>query len=104
MGDAVALDFKVGKQGRLLFRHAEEVDNWVDVLNEDGTEIAHERSFYIVVGRVAATEDERLAIEETAAGIVAKVDSDHVGATFIVDVVQSVGRNRDELRLVVGGS
>ena len=104
VGNAVALDFKVGKQGRLLLGYAEEVGNRVDVLDEDGAEVTHERAFHVVVGRVTATEDERLAVKKPAAGVVAKIDGDHVRTTFIVDVVQSVGRNRDELRLVVGGS
>ena len=50
---------------------------------------------------MAATEDERLAVEEAALGVVAQIESHHVGTTFIMDIVQPGARHRNELRFVV---
>ena len=72
--------------------------------NEDGAEVADERSLDVVVGRVAAAEDERLSVEHPAVGVVAQVVHHHVGAAFIMDVAQTIVGDGYELRLVVGRS
>ena len=52
MGYAVALHLEVAKQSCLLLGHTYKVDERIDVLDEDGAEVAHERVGEIVVGRV----------------------------------------------------
>ena len=51
-GDAVALHLEVAEQRGLLLRHTHEVHKRVDVLDENGAEVAHERACHVVVGRV----------------------------------------------------
>ena len=62
-GDEVALHLKVGQQRRLLLGHSHEVDQRIDILYQYGGEVAHERAAEIVVGRVAASEYQALAVE-----------------------------------------
>ena len=50
-----------------------EVGNRIDILNQNGTQVAYKRIVEIVIGSMAATEDKRLAVEKTALRIVAKV-------------------------------
>ena len=52
MGYAVALHLEVAKQSCLLLRHTYEVDERIDVLDENGTQVAHKRIRQIIVGRV----------------------------------------------------
>ena len=49
-GDEVALHLEVGQQRRLLLGHSHEIDQGVDILNQYGGEVAHERAAEIVVG------------------------------------------------------
>ena len=51
-GKAVALLLEVGEQGGLLAGDADEIDQRVDVLDEDGAEVADQRVVDVVVGRV----------------------------------------------------
>ena len=88
--NALPLELEVGEQRRLLLRHANEVGQRVDVLDEDGAEVAHERALDVVVGAVAASEYERAPVEESALGVVAQVEGHGVESTPIVYVVQSV--------------
>ena len=102
MRNAVALELKVGEQRRTLLGHAEEhIDQGVDVLDEDCREVTHQRAFHIIVRRMAAAEDERLAVEEAAVGVVAQIESHHVGSAFIVDIMKAGAGHRNELRLVI---
>ena len=50
--NAVAFHLKVGEQGRLLFRCAHQVYQRVDIFDEDGAEVAHQRARQVIVGRV----------------------------------------------------
>ena len=53
---------------------------------------------------MAASKNEGLAVEDTAVGIVVQIEGDHIGATFIMNIVQSGIADGDELRLVVGSA
>ena len=96
-GNALTLQFEVGEQGRLLLRHPHEVDQRVDVLDEDGREVAHERIAYIVVGCMAAAEDQSLAIEHPRLGIVPQVEDHGIAAAGIMDLMESLTTDGDEL-------
>ena len=101
-GDAVALFLEVGEQGNLLGRCAHQVDQRIDVLDEDGRQVAHERVWQVVVGRMTAAQYQGAAVKEAAVGVVAQVEGHCVSAAGIVGVAQSVGADRYELALVVG--
>ena len=103
-GYAVTLDLKVGEQCRLLRRNAYQVDHRVDVLNEDGAQVTHQRTGQVVVGGMAAAQNQSAPIEHPTLGIVAQVEGHHVGASPVVNALQALGRYGNELRLVVGRS
>ena len=94
---AVALDFEVAQQSRLLAGCAHDVHQRVDVLDENGTQVAHQRSRQVVVRCVATAEDESLTVEESATGIVAQVDGHGVGSSTVVNALQSFRRDGYEL-------
>ena len=58
----------------------------------------------VIVGRMAASQNEGAAVEKAALGIVAQIEAHAVGASSIVCVVQAIAAHGDELALVVGGS
>ena len=99
--DAVALDFEVAEQGCGFLRHTYHVDQRIDVLDEDGTEVAHQTARQVIVGGMTAAQDECLAIEDATLGVVAQVPDHSILATGIMCVVQAVDRDGDELALVV---
>ena len=101
-GDAVALHLEVGEQGGFFLGHPEQVGQRVDVLDEDGAEVTHQTVAGLVVGSVAAAEDQRLTVKDTALGVVAQIDGHGVEAAGVMDVLQSFAAHRDELALVVG--
>ena len=103
-GYAVALHLEVVEQRGLLLGHSHEVYQGVDVLYEDGAQVAHEAAGDVVVGRVAAAEDEPLAVEHSAFGVVAEVQGHRVAAALVVGVLQPFAAYGYELALVVGGT
>ena len=102
MGDAVALHLKVGEQGGLFLGHSHQIGQGVDVFDENGAQVAHYAVAQVVVGRMAAAEDESLAVEHPALGVVFQIEGHGIRASFIVEVLQSVVAHGDELALVVG--
>ena len=58
----------------------------------------------VIVGRMAATQNEGAAVEKAALGIVAQIEAHAIGASSIMCVVQAIAAHGDELALVVGGS
>ena len=102
--DPLAFDFEIAEQGRFFLRHPHQVDHRIDVLEHNGANVAHERVFDIVVGRVAATQDEGLSVQDAAFRMVAQVIGDGVEAALIVGLVQTFVADGDEFRLVVGGT
>ena len=101
-GYAVTLHLEVAQQCCMLLRHAYEVGQRVDVFNQDGAQVAHQRVVNIVVGLMAATQDEALAVEHAGLRIVLQIERHHILATTVVNVLQTLLRNRNEFRLVVG--
>src|SRR3712207_4761882 len=53
---------------------------------------------------MAAAQNQSLAIEEPAVGMVAQIGRHHVKAAAIVDMMQSLMGHRDELTLIIGGA
>ena len=53
---------------------------------------------------MAAAQDERLAVEDTAFGMTREVPHHSITTACIVCIMQSVVAHRDELALVAGGS
>ena len=53
---------------------------------------------------MASTQDQTLAVEHPALGVIAQIEGHGVEAAGIMDVVQTVMRDRDKLALVVGRS
>ena len=50
---------------------------------------------------MAASEDERLAVEDAALGIVSKVESHSIRGTLVVGVPESFLSDRDEFGFIV---
>ena len=103
VGDAFHFLLELAEQGDFLAGHPYQVGQGVDVLDKDGGQVAHQAVLHVVVGAVAATENEGLARKQAAVRVGAQVESDRVGATFVMDVLQAFPAHRDELALVVGG-
>ena len=104
MGDAVALHLKVAQQCGFLLRYAHHVGKRIDVLDEDGTQVTHQTARNIIVRRMASTENQALAVEYLTLWVVAQIVSHSIESTLVVDVLQTILRNRDELTLVVGST
>ena len=103
-GNLLALLFEVAHQGRLFRRHALQVGYRGDVLDENSTQVAHQRVCNIIVWLVATAENQCLAIEHAALRIVLKIVCHSILASAVVDVLQTFTRHGDELRFVVRGS
>ena len=102
VGNTQAFLLKVGKEGRGLGGHTEMIDETADVLDEDDTEVTDKTLRQTAVGLVASAEEEGLALEKAAVGIVAvEIECHAVGAAGIMDVLQPTTRDGDELRLVI---
>ena len=104
MGNAVALHLEVAEQSRLLLWHTHHVGKRIDVLDEDGAQVAHQTARHIIVRRMATAENQAFAIENLALRIIAQIICHGIKATFVMDVLQSILRNRNKLTLVVGGT
>ena len=104
VGNALALQLKVVQQRCLLLRHAYQVGQRVDILDEDSAQVAHQTALHIVVRRVASAQDERAPVEQAALRVVAQIEGYAVETASIVDMLQTLVRYRDKLRLVVGRS
>ena len=100
-GYAVSLLLEVRQQGCLLLGYADKVYQRIDVLNQNGTQVAYQRTRQIVVRGMAATQDEATSVEHAALGIVSQVDGYRVIAPGIVDLLQTFIADGNELRLVV---
>ena len=87
VGYAVAFQFEIAQQCRLFLRHPHEIGQGVDILYQDGTEVAHQRTYPIVVGSVAAAEDKAAPIEEFACGMVAQIEGHGVETTSIMNMM-----------------
>ena len=103
-GYELALYLKVAQQGCLLLGYAHQVDQRIDVLYQNGTEVAHQRTCYIIVRRMTATKNQSLAVEHSRLGVVAEIQRYRVASTSIVNLLQTFVADRDELRLVVCGT
>ena len=57
VGYAVALNLEVAQQSSLLARNSDKVGKRIDILDENGTKVANQRAWQIVVRRMAATKD-----------------------------------------------
>ena len=104
MGNAVALHLEVAEQSRLLLWHAHHVSKRIDILDENGAQVAHQTARHIIVRRMATAENQAFAIENLALRIIAQIICHGIKATFVMDVLQSILRNRNKLTLVVGGT
>lgn len=104
MGDAVAFHLKVAKQCRRLLRHTEQLGHRSDILYEDGAKVADQGVRKIIVGRMTASKDKALSVEDTTLGVVTEIECYAVLRPLIMDMVQSCLCDRDELALVVSGA
>ena len=103
-GNEVAFLLEVGEQGHALRGHAHQVDQRIDVLDEDGAEVAHKRVRQVVVGCVASAQNEGASVEEAALGVVTQIEAHGIGAAGVVRVVQALLADGNEFALVVGGA
>ena len=104
MGYTVTFYLEITEQRRRFLRHTHQINQRVDVLNENGTEVTHKAVAHIVVGRVAATQNQTLAVEHTALGIRHEVECHGILTAGIMHVVQPFGTDGNKLALVVGGT
>ena len=89
-GNAITLHLKVTQKSGLLLRYTHHIGKRIDILDENGTQVADQTARYIVVRRMATTEYQTLSIENLAFRIVAKIISHGIESTFIVNTMQSV--------------
>ena len=104
MGNAVALHLEIAEQSCLLLWHAHHVGKRIDILDEDGAQVAHQTARHIIVRRMATAKNQALAIENLALRVIAQIICHGIKSTFVMDVLQSILRNRNKLTLVVGGT
>ena len=100
-GYPLTLHLKISKQGCLLLGHTDEIHQRIDVLDEDGTEVTHQRILHVIVGRMAATQYQTLAVKHPRLGVVAQVECHRVAPACIVNLLQTLAAHGNELRLVV---
>ena len=101
-GDAVALDFEVADQRRLFLRDTDQIGNRVDVLEHDGAHVADQRILDVEVRRVAAAQDEGLAVEDAAFGMVLQIIGQRIESAPVMRFLQPFPADGDEFRLVGG--
>ena len=97
LGNALTLHLEVGQQGYLLAGHPNQIHQRIDVLDEDGTQVAYQRILQVVVGGMTASEDQTLAVEHPRLGIIPEIDSYGVAPSGIVDLMESFLTHRNEL-------
>ena len=100
--NAVALHLEIAQQCCFFRRHTHKIGQRVDVLDENGAEIADQRARYIVVGLMASAEDETASVEHAALRVVSQVESHDIATALVMQPLQSLFRNRYELRLIIG--
>ena len=100
-GYALAFEFEITEQGCLLLRHAHQIGQRIDILNQNGTEVAHQRILQIIVGSVTATKDETSSVEHTRLGVVPQIQCHYVASASIVNLLQAFLANGNKLRLIV---
>ena len=100
-GYTLTLHLEVGEQRRLLLRHTNQVDQRIDVLNQNGTKVAHQRARHIVIRCMTATKDETLAVEHPRLGVITEIERHRVTATSIMNLLETVTTDRNKLRLVI---
>ena len=104
VGNAVTLLFEVTEQGGLFLGNADEIDQRIDVLDENGTEVTYERVFLIVVRCMTSAKDEGVSIEDATFSVVPEIPHHSVCAAPIMCIVQTIAAHRNEFALVVGRS
>ena len=100
-GNGFHLRFEVLHQSRLLARHADEVDQRVEVFHQDGRQVAYQAVVRVQVGSVASAQNQSLAREEAAFGVLPQVEGYGVLTAAVVRVVQRFLADGQELALVV---
>ena len=100
-GYTLTLYLEVREQCRLLLWHTNQVDQRIDVLNQNGTKVAHQRARHIVIRCMTATKDETLAVEHPRLGVITEIERHRVTATSIMNLLETVTTDRNKLRLVI---
>ena len=103
-GDAVTLHLEVAQESRLLLRHTYHIGKRIDVLDEDGTEVAHQTARNIIVRGMATSENQTLPIKEFALWVITEIIGHGIIPTLVVDAMQAVMGNRNKLAFVIGGT
>ena len=101
---ALALLLKVAQQGSGLAGHPHHIHHRIDVFDKDGTEVAHKAVREVIVGCMASAQDEGLAVEYAALGIIAQIPHHRIRAAPVMGVVEAVPAHGDELAFVAGGA
>lgn len=102
--DFLYLGLPVVHESHFLFRDADKVDQRVDVLYEDGGEVANKGMGLVEIGAVASAEDKALAGKETALWIVVEVEDHAISAASVMDVVEGFTADGDEFAFVVSSA
>ena len=89
-GYTVALYLEVAQQGCLLLGHSHQVGQRIDILDEDGTQVAHQTARDIIVGRMTSAKNKALSIEELAFGMISQIIGHRIEASCIMNAMQSV--------------
>ena len=96
-GDPVAFLLEIGKQRRFFLRDTHQVGQRVDILDEDGAQVTHQRIFQVVVRAMAASQNQSLAVEKPALRVVGQIESHGIVTTLQMRLLQPVRADRDEL-------
>ena len=103
-GYLIAFDFKVAQKGCCLFGYTDHIDHRVDVFNENGAQVAYQTVGQVVVGCMASSQNQGLAVEDAAFGVVFQIQYHGIGSSFVVGVVQAVFADGNEFAFVVRGA
>ena len=104
LGYTVTLQLEIAQQGSGLARHPHHIGQGIDIFYQDGAQVSHQAVRQIVVGRMAASQYQALAVEEAALGMVAQIKSHGIETALIMYVAQSLISDGDKLAFVIGGA
>ena len=82
--------------------YADQIDEWIEVLEQYGGEVAAVSASVEGRGAVAAAEDESFLVEESRAGVVAQVEGDGVESAGVVCPAENVGGDGNVFAACVG--
>ena len=95
------LFLKVTQQCDFLFGHTNKVDQWIDILNQNGRQVTHQTPLQIIIGSMTTSQNQPFSRKKTAIGILLQIKRDGIHTAGIMDIVQSFLADRNKLALII---